>query len=116
MTETDTRDDVQVFQPRAEKWNINDTKEISHPSKITEQDTQNRQSLYQRVYDIIAWTPPRCRWDPDKPPKFSMPLNVLFGFAGAFTVGHCIERSGVVAHDLSGRESILQPPDSQHSG
>lgn len=50
-------------------------------------DTQPR-SLGRRVYDIVSYTPPRCRWDPEKPPVFSMPLNVLFGFAGAFTVAN----------------------------
>lgn len=28
------------------------------------------------------------RWDPDDPPKFSLALNILFGFAGAFTVAN----------------------------
>jgi hypothetical protein len=40
------------------------------------------------VYRFISWTPPRCRWDPAKPPEFSMALNVLFGFAGCFTVAN----------------------------
>jgi hypothetical protein len=40
------------------------------------------------VYRFLSWTPPRCRWDPDKPPQFSMALNVLFGFAACFTVAN----------------------------
>lgn len=40
------------------------------------------------VYRILSWTPPGCRWDPEKPPKFSMGLNVLFAFAGCFTVAN----------------------------
>ncbi|KAF2083211.1 MFS general substrate transporter, partial [Saccharata proteae CBS 121410] len=41
-----------------------------------------------RAYDIVSWVPPRCRWDPEKPPEFSMALNILFAFAGAFTVAN----------------------------
>lgn len=45
-------------------------------------------SRWRRAYGIFAWTPPRCRWNPRQPPKFSMLLNILFGFAGAFTVAN----------------------------
>jgi hypothetical protein len=45
-------------------------------------------SVWQRVYGILSWTPLKCRWDPDSPPTFSMGLNVLFAFAGAFTVAN----------------------------
>jgi hypothetical protein len=45
-------------------------------------------SLWARIYSIITYTPQRCRWDAEKPPVFSMPLNILFGFAGAFTVAN----------------------------
>jgi hypothetical protein len=31
-------------------------------------------------WDFMTWTPTRCRWDPESPPKFSLGLNVLFGF------------------------------------
>jgi len=48
--------------------------------------------IFWKVYDVIAWTPPRCRWDPAAPPQFSMFLNVIFGFAGAFTVRIQMER------------------------
>jgi hypothetical protein len=29
---------------------------------------------------VVSWTPKRCRWDPDDPPKFSFTLNLLFAF------------------------------------
>ncbi|KAK3073620.1 hypothetical protein LTR53_004630 [Teratosphaeriaceae sp. CCFEE 6253] len=45
-------------------------------------------SLWQRTYSTLFWTPRRLRWDPAQPPKFSMGLNILFGFAGAFTVAN----------------------------
>lgn len=40
-----------------------------------------RQNNFARkVWDVVTWTPKRCRWDPESPPKFSMWLNLLFGF------------------------------------
>ena len=36
--------------------------------------------LARKCWTIVTWTPRRCRWDPDNPPKFSMALNLLFGF------------------------------------
>lgn len=42
--------------------------------------------LWRRVYEVVTWTPPRCRWDPKRPPRFSLALNLLFGFAATFTV------------------------------
>ncbi|KAI9832925.1 MAG: hypothetical protein M1819_003955 [Sarea resinae] len=47
-----------------------------------------RRSIWQAIWAFITWTPPRCRYDPKNPPKFSMPLNLLFGFAGTFTVAN----------------------------
>lgn len=47
-----------------------------------------QQTLWRRVYDILTWTPPNCRWDPENPPTFSMALNFLFAFAGAFSVAN----------------------------
>lgn len=44
-----------------------------------------QQTLWRRIYNIISWTPPNCRWDPENPPEFSTALNFLFAFAGAFT-------------------------------
>ncbi|KAI7082647.1 MFS general substrate transporter [Hortaea werneckii] len=52
------------------------------------EETSNRRSIWRRIYDTIYWTPPNLRWNPDKPPVFSMGLNILFGFAGAFTVAN----------------------------
>jgi hypothetical protein len=40
-----------------------------------------RQNNFARmVWNFVTWTPKRCRWDPESPPKFSMWLNLLFGF------------------------------------
>lgn len=42
----------------------------------------------QRFLAVLNWMPPWCRWDRDKPPEFSIWLNILFAFAGAFTVAN----------------------------
>ncbi|CZR60841.1 related to dityrosine transporter [Phialocephala subalpina] len=48
-----------------------------------------RDNEYARsIWRFITWTPKRCRWDPESPPQFSMGLNVLFAFAGTFTVAN----------------------------
>ena len=45
-------------------------------------------ALYQKTYSILSYTPKRCRYDPANPPGFSLPLNLLFAFAGTFTVAN----------------------------
>ncbi|KAH8808354.1 major facilitator superfamily domain-containing protein [Xylogone sp. PMI_703] len=42
--------------------------------------------LLQRCWQMLTWMPPWCRWDPENPPKFTLALNLLFGFAACFTV------------------------------
>lgn len=58
----------------------------SHAS-TTQNDAKSR-SLWRRVYDVVSYTPPSCRYDPNKPPSFSMGMNVLFAFAACFTVAN----------------------------
>lgn len=45
-------------------------------------------SLWRSLFWPFLWMPKWCRWDPENPPVFSMGMNVLFGFAGAFTVAN----------------------------
>ena len=45
-------------------------------------------STWQALYAFISYTPQRCRYDPNDPPRFSTWLNVLFAFAGCFTVAN----------------------------
>ena len=51
-------------------------------------DRIGRIEAVQTLWRIISWTPKRCRWDPESPPKFTLALNLLFGF-----VGHLFLRS-----------------------
>ncbi|KAG7001997.1 hypothetical protein G7Y79_00030g065300 [Physcia stellaris] len=57
------------------------------PSKSTI-NTGQSPSFWYRIRAIITYTPKRCRYDPAKPPSFSLFLNLLFGFAGTFTVAN----------------------------
>jgi hypothetical protein len=34
-------------------------------------------SLWRKIYTVLAWTPPNCRWDPKKPPQFSMSMSTF---------------------------------------
>lgn len=66
---------------------------FSKPWKICQKPPHESKSLsttsiWRKVYTAITWIPPNCRWDPENPPKFSMKLNLLFAFAGAFTVAN----------------------------
>jgi hypothetical protein len=69
-------------------------KDVAVPGEnvVAGQETNGQSSharrFLSRAWDVITWTPPNCRWDPEKPPEFSMGLNILFAFAGAFTVAN----------------------------
>ncbi|KAJ9497875.1 hypothetical protein LTR99_002877 [Exophiala xenobiotica] len=43
---------------------------------------------HNKIVEFLTYTPTWCRWNPEKPPVFSVWHNVLFAFAGAFTVGN----------------------------
>jgi hypothetical protein len=43
---------------------------------------------WQQVLHLLNWMPPWCRWNPESPPVFSLPMNILFAFAGSFTVAN----------------------------
>ena len=45
-------------------------------------------TTWQNLINVITYTPQRCRYDPAKPFVFSLSLNILFAFAGAFTVAN----------------------------
>lgn len=45
-------------------------------------------SILKKTYQLLTYTPKRCRHDPAKPFRFSMSLNLLFGFAATFTVAN----------------------------
>jgi hypothetical protein len=71
-------------------------------------------------WNILTWVPPNCRWDPDSPPRFSFSLNVLFAFAGAFTVANLYYNHpilNILAHDFNvPYEKVAQIPTVMQAG
>ena len=57
-------------------------------TSVEEKLTPPKRTAWQRFYDIASYTPRRCRYDKANPPKFSLALNLLFGFAATFTVAN----------------------------
>ena len=57
-------------------------------SSHTYESPGNTRSYWRKAYLILNYTPKRCRYDANKPFGFSMALNLLFGFAAAFTVAN----------------------------
>jgi hypothetical protein len=73
-----------------------------------------------KVYRLLSWTPPGCRWNPEKPAKFSMGLNVLFAFAGCFTVANLYYSHpilNILAHEFDVEyEKVSQIPTLAQAG
>jgi hypothetical protein len=85
-TPNDVRDrQIAPAEPQITTDPIQQSNQDEKISKISRLWQRTRDS---RVYGVLSWTPPGCRWDPEKPPQFSMALNVLFAFAGCFTVAN----------------------------
>ncbi|KAK3353243.1 major facilitator superfamily domain-containing protein [Lasiosphaeria hispida] len=47
-----------------------------------------RSRIWDTIYRIWKWTPKPARYDPKNPPKFTVWMNILFAFAGCFTVSN----------------------------
>ncbi|KAL3439702.1 major facilitator superfamily domain-containing protein, partial [Aspergillus insuetus] len=58
---------------------------ISVPDAETASPSSKPHNILLRT---LLWTPPSCRYNPNSPPSFSIPLNLLFAFAGTFTVAN----------------------------
>ena len=56
------------------------------PHQDTELTPPVEKSAWRKAYNRVTYTPKWARYDPSNPPRFSMFLNILFGFAGCFTV------------------------------
>jgi hypothetical protein len=39
-----------------------------------------------KFWTLVTWSPRRCRWDPEDPPKFGLGLNLLFAFVSCFSL------------------------------
>jgi hypothetical protein len=82
------RNGLSAPEAMAETNHDNEKRSSTHdnPSGISSDSTDTidtkptRHTFWTSCWDIVTWTPPRCRWDPNNPPKFSWPLNLLFAF------------------------------------
>ncbi|KAH7380773.1 major facilitator superfamily domain-containing protein [Pyrenochaeta sp. MPI-SDFR-AT-0127] len=114
-------------KPRGETEPIPDKGPQASTPPPTQQEWESRDqngrkesSLWRRVYEVLTWTPPNCRWDPSKPPQFSMSMNVLFAFAAGFTVANLYYNHpilNILAHDFGVRyEQVAQIPTVMQAG
>ncbi|KAL8719096.1 MAG: hypothetical protein Q9225_003855 [Loekoesia sp. 1 TL-2023] len=62
-------------------------------------------TIWQKISNVLLYTPERCRYDPANPPKFSIGLNLLFAFAGAFTVANLYYNHPIL-HLLAGEFGV----------
>ncbi|KAF2843186.1 MFS general substrate transporter [Patellaria atrata CBS 101060] len=89
-------------------------------TNTTDSKTSSLRSAWSIVYNVLSWTPPNCRWDPKDPPQFSMSLNVLFAFAGAFTVANLYYNHpilNILAYDFDvPYEKVAQIPTVMQAG
>lgn len=74
----DDNDDTPSDSPVTDKSNINNDNTDSNVTK----------GPLRIFLGKLFWTPPWCRYDPNSPPTFSIFQNLLFAFAGAFTVAN----------------------------
>lgn len=74
---------------RSNEWSLGN-KVVPEEQDVNEKQMKTvlSRSPWQKLLGIILYTPRRCRYDPDNPPEFSTWLNVLFAFAGCFTVAN----------------------------
>lgn len=83
-------------------------------------DKQKEVSHWHKIYNALTYCPPRCRWDPNKPPQFSMAMNVLFAFAAGFTVANLYYSHpilNILARDFGVRyEQVAQIPTVMQAG
>lgn len=98
---------------------------MDHESSIDETGSSSSaknadRTVWKRIYNIITWTPPRCRYDPKQPPSFGMGLNVLFAFSVAFTVANLYYNHpilNVIAEDFGvPYERVSQIPTVMQAG
>lgn len=66
--------------------NSGESGENAEDNDLTPKASSTKSNRWKSITDALLWAPPWCRWDKESPPKFGMPLNILFAFAGTFTV------------------------------
>ncbi|KAK4249226.1 major facilitator superfamily domain-containing protein [Corynascus novoguineensis] len=72
--ETSLRQDKEARVPTPGETEVSEIQSLSQPEK------------WNKLRRAWNWKPSPARYDPENPPKFTIWLNVLFGFASCFTV------------------------------
>jgi hypothetical protein len=132
-------------QPKLEESAVTDRVATESRSNSTKEEipcakSQKELSLWRKIYNVLNWTPPNCRWDPEKPPQFSMSMSklslpdflirespyltvtsdVLFAFAAGFTVANLYYNHpilNILARDFGVRyEQVAQIPTVMQAG
>jgi len=67
-TNKESKQDLTIANDHILEANVTN-KSVSH----------ERDSLRGRLWRVVVWIPPRCRWEEENPPKFTLGLNLLFG-------------------------------------
>lgn len=70
------------------------TSESSGDERKAKYDRIRRNETAKTLWRIASWTPKRCRWDPENPPKFTLALNLLFGFVSSFSKAQSMRDHG----------------------
>ncbi|KAJ5547588.1 hypothetical protein N7513_004822 [Penicillium frequentans] len=68
--------------------NSGESGENAEDNDLTPKEPSTKSSRWDFIINALLWAPPWCRWSKENPPKFGMPLNILFAFAGTFTVAN----------------------------
>ncbi|KAL9038069.1 MAG: hypothetical protein Q9214_005432 [Letrouitia sp. 1 TL-2023] len=95
-----------------------DSASSTSPSLETKSSIDSSLSIWRKTLNFITYTPKRCRYDPSNPPSFSLPLNLLFAFAGTFTVANLYYNHpilDILAHEfnVTGERASLIPTLAQ---
>ncbi|KAK4146592.1 major facilitator superfamily domain-containing protein [Dichotomopilus funicola] len=64
------------------------SEETTQDSETPHPSSSRLQRYHVLLHKAWKWQPKPARYDPEKPPKFTLWLNILFGFASCFTVAN----------------------------
>jgi hypothetical protein len=73
-------------EKESESSDANGSTPAEKSSKETKFSGLQNNAFFSKNWTIISWTPKRCRWDPENPPKFSLALNLLFAFVSSLHI------------------------------
>jgi hypothetical protein len=133
---------MSTTEPKNGDWKKPDNEDLTSTQNSTTEELIAEDgkeiSLWRRIYNVLTWTPPNCRWDPKKPPQFSMSMSkfisiipsryeptksksdVLFAFAAGFTVANLYYNHpilNILAQDFGVRyEQVAQIPTVMQAG